>query len=689
MFTRFFNKLSLIIDKHIPVRQITKKELKFHSKPWITTGLKNSIKVKNKLYRKYLITKSTYYHCKFKNYRNRLNHLLKISKRSYYNNYFLQNTKDSKRIWNGIKKIVHFRSKNNHNINKIIENDTVMTDSKEIANAFNKYFSTIGVNLADKIENVDKSPMDYLKTPIPTSFYVFPVEAPEIEREISCLKDNKSTGPFSAPIKVLKSIKKVISHPLEMLFNMSFSLGIVPSSLKISNVIPIYKKDSQYSLSNYRPISLLSVFDKLLEKLMANRLVTFLEKNNLLFGNQFGFRSNHSTDYALLSIIDKIQTAIADDSDYSCGIFLDFSKAFDTVDHNILIKKLDYYGIRGTAKNWFISYLSNRQQSVTINNSKSDPVTISCGIPQGSVLGPILFLIYINDFHLCSTLFDFNLFADDANLFYRHKNLHVLQQNINSELINIHVWLCANKLSLNIEKSNFVLFHARQKKITINFELKLNNKNLKQEESLKYLGIFIDSNLSWKPHIKYISKKIKRNVGVLSKLRYYVDTDILVNLYYALVYPYLIYGILTWGNTYATTLQPIFILQKKVVRLITFSAFDAHSSPLFKRLNIMKLHDLVDYCTAVFMYKFKNNILPIIFDRFFTSVKQIHSYSTRSATKDHFYMPKIRTNYGKFNIRFTGSLIWNSFDDSVKLKKFKCNIINFLSCNEFRLVGYK
>ena len=260
------------------------------------------------------------------------------------------------------------------------------------------------------IETVDKNPMDYTRTSIPNSFFVSPVNAIEIEREISCLKDNKSTGPFSLPIKILKLVKYVISKPLEILFNVSFSLGIVPNSFKIANVIPIYKKDYQFSCSNYRPISLLSIFSKLLEKLVANRLVSFLEKNKILLKNQFGFRSNHSTDYALLSIIDKIQT------DFSCGIFLDFSKAFDTVNHKILIEKLDFYGIRGIAKNWSISYLSSRKEYVTINNSSSDLFTIPCGIPRGSVLGPTLLLIYINDFHLCSSL-EFHLFEDDANLF--------------------------------------------------------------------------------------------------------------------------------------------------------------------------------------------------------------------------------------------------------------------------------
>jgi hypothetical protein len=268
----------------------------------------------------------------------------------------------------------------------------------------------------------------------------------------------------------------VISKPLETLFNVSFSMGIVPSNFKIAKVLPIYKNGSPTSTCNYRPISLLSVFNKLLEKLMSNRLLDFIQRKAILFDNHFGFRAKHSTDFAVLSIIDKIRKAI-DERDFSCGIFLDLSKAFDTVNHEILIKKLEHYGVRGVAKNWF-EYSSTN--------------IISCGVPQESVLGPILFVLYVNDFHHSSNLFDFHLFADDANLFYRHKNINILQSDVNTELNSINVWLCANKLSLNVENPNFVLSYPSQRKIGINLQLSINDKIIKQCYSVKYLGILID-----------------------------------------------------------------------------------------------------------------------------------------------------------------------------------------------------
>ena len=519
--------------------------------------------------------------------------------------------------------------------------------------------------------------MDYLPDPVLNSFSVFPTTRNEIEVEISKLKSGKAVGLSSIPINILKLLNSVISRPLEIIFNSSFATGIVPSDLKLANVIPIFKKGSQTSLSNYRPISLLSVFNKLLESLMYNRLIRYLEKHNVLYHKQFGFRSKHSTDHAILSIVDKVQKAI-ENRNFSCGIFLDFSKAFDTVNHEILLKKLENYGVRGLAHDWFKSYLRNRQQVVTINNETSEKCTLSCGIPQGSVLGPLLFLIYINDFHSSSDLLDFHLFADDSNLFYEHRSLSVLQNNINVELVNIHTWLCANKLSLNIEKSHFVLFYPPQKKVhDSSFNLFLCNKELKRESSIKYLGIWIDSHLSWKTQIEFISKKIRRNIGILCRIRHFVDQSILLRLYYALIYPFLIYGIVIWGNTYETTLKPILTLQKKSVRIITFSPYNCHSSPLFKSLQVIKFFDLVELHIAIFMYKFHNGLLPPTFHSYFTKITDIHRYNTRLAAKQSYYLPYARTNYGHFNIRYKGPSVWNTIENDIKLSslaKFKKKI---------------
>ena len=285
------------------------------------------------------------------------------------------------------------------------------------------------------------------------------------------------------------------------------------------------------------------------------------------------------------------------------------------------------------------------------------------------MLGPILFLLYVNDFQNCSKIFDFHLFADDTNLFLVHKSIATLEKETSEQLNLVHEWLCANKLSLNIDKSNFVIFHPTQKKLTYAVNIAINNKFLKYKDNIKYLGVLIDKNLNWKSHVSFLSKKIKRNIGAISKLRHFVNRDILINLYYALIYPYFTYGILAWGNTYNSTVNPLFTQQKKISCIITFSDYRGHTSPLFANLNILKVCDLVYFHNAIFMHDYHSGNLPSSFNSFFIKVNQRHSFYTRLASKMSFSLPQVWTNYGKFNIRFTGVKVWNSTDDKLKTLK--------------------
>ena len=463
------------------------------------------------------------------------------------------------------------------------------------------------------------------------------------------------------------------------IFNKSFTTGIIPDKLKTSLITPVYKSEDKCLFSNYRPVAVLPCFSKILEKIMYNRLISFIQKHDILYSKQFGFRKNHSTETAIIELITKLTDAI-DKIKFTAGIFSDLSKAFDTVNHSIIITKLQHYGIRGVALEWFKNYLTNRNQVVKFNNTVSSREKLSCGVPQGSVLGPLLFLIYMNDIHKCSEILSFILFADDTNVFYSDTNVKSLNQVLNNELIKVTEWLQANKLTLNIKKTQVILFKAKNKKIKEPLILRINGEEIKQVSSTKFLGINIDSKLNWKQHIAYIQNKISKITGILCKTRHYVSLKALRMLYYALIYPYLHYGNIIWANTYQSSLDPLIKLQKKIVRIISFAGYKDHTLPIFKKLSILTFHQINEEKTALFMFRYFNKMLPATFDPFFTLNRDFHNHYTRSATKIH--ITYVRTNYNKHSIKYRGSQVWNNLPTAVKTTKsiyiFKKKIKRYL-----------
>ena len=330
-------------------------------------------------------------------------------------------------------------------------NEAPTSDSKEISNIFNRYFATVGCKLAPKIPQTINTFSDYLDPPLNRTFVFDPIIPEDINLEISNLQDNKAHGLYSSPVKLLKLANEVISVPLATIFNQSICSGIFSSKLKRAKIIPIFKDEDNSLPENYRPISLLSIYNRIFEKLVYSRLTKFVKDCNIFYDQQYGFRSKHSTQHAILDIVNAILQNMDNDK-FSCGVFIDLKKAFDTINHEILLAKLENYGVRGVINYWFRSYLTDRKQNTEVNNVVSEAETTLCGVPQGSVLGPLLFLLYINDIYKSSSLFSFYLFADDTSIILANNNLKELESLVNRELGNVNEWLKANKLSLNIKK---------------------------------------------------------------------------------------------------------------------------------------------------------------------------------------------------------------------------------------------
>ena len=327
-----------------------------------------------------------------------------------------------------------------------------------------------------------------------------------------------------------------------------------------------------------------------------------------------------STNQALLYFTDKVLSAF-EDNKYVCGLFLDLSKAFDTLDHHILLQKLASYGIRGTPLNWFSSYLSNRVQCVSMAGKCSNFLPLSTGVPQGSILGSLFFVIYVNDLSRCTPNFEFTLYADDTSIICNNNDVRNVIDTVNSDMPKVVAWFKANKLHLNSKKSVAILFRPRQRHLdNSNLNILIDGSPITFSSQTKFLGVVIDEHLSWGPHIDFITNKVAKGAGVIRKLKYKLPLRILITLYYILILPYMMYSCIVWGNSSKSKLQNLYITRKKIVRFVTNSARNTHTNPLFKQTKILPFFDQIYFHNAVFMYQFQNSLLPSPFIDFFKAI---------------------------------------------------------------------
>ena len=398
-------------------------------------------------------------------------------------------------------------------------------------------------------------------------------------------------------------------------------------------------------------------------------------------------QQNNSTVFALAQITEMIKESI-DSRKIGCGISVNLRKAFDTVNHEILLNKLEHYGVRESILKWFQSYLFDHKQFVSFNDESSGLLINNCGVPQGSVLGPLLFLLYINDLPNISKVLNFYLFADDTNIYYESNSLNELEKTINKELCKLYLWLNDNCLSLNIDKTNFIIFQPFNKPSKQNVTIKINKKTLNEKECIKYLGVIIDSSLSWKHHILNLTKKISRSIGMK-------------NVYYSLIYSHIVYAIEVWGSAVKSELKKIFVLQKRVMRFLTFN--DVYlttpgplipTEPIFAKLNVLKVDDIYNHQVSKFVFKCIYRITPTVHD-WYKFTCGIHEHSTRSNYNvndgiiiNNLFVPSVNTsNYGLKQLKVFGPRIWNKLPTYLKnastlyifLKKLKIYYIYIFS----------
>ena len=631
---------------------------------------------------------------KFSDHRRSLKHVITMAKCHYYGKKINEHQGNLKKTWSVINEL---RGKRKTVIKpQFIINNVRITNRRIIANKFNNYFVSLASNMNNAVDETGNIAIERLTTftefmseSIPGSIFLSDCTSEEIFQIISNLENGKSSD---IPIRIIKRSSKLISPILERHFNHLMKVGEFPDELKSAKITPIYKKGNDELFENYRPVSTLPIFGKLFEKVMYERLYNFLISKKVLNTEQFGFRKGHSTSHALNYSVNYIENAL-NDKKHVIGIFIDLSKAFDTIDHAILLSKLEHYGIRGNAHRLLASYLTNRTQYTSVLNEKSGKASIRYGVPQGSILGPLLFLLYINDILNCSGLGKFVLFADDTNIFVKGENKSDTLKIANKVLDSMYRYMKSNKLHINYNKCCYMHFSPnRNHNNTVNSALESEEESLTINEieidevvETKFLGVTIDNKLSWVPHINELTKKLKCNIGLLNRIKDFIPKSHHKTLYHTLFESHLTYGITVWGGVAENKLKSIFTAQKMCVRIMfgdkaayldkfktcvrsrpygsqmLGSKFymKEHTKPLFNKYDILVAQHLYHYHTIINVFKILKNHTPVSL------------YSCFNFAKSQRKQLTLITPRHSRNFVHTASSLWNIFKTTAPLNQIR------------------
>ena len=617
-----YDKFCEVYTKHYDTayplknQRIRRKHERSDPKPWILPWLEEACARKNKLFHTKTVKPTLENIAAYERHEKFCKKHVDNAKKRYYKKQFEKFKDSSKKQWTIINGLLNRGRKQGSAFRLRDPDGSILSTDSAVAERFNTYFSGIAANIKSQINSrrtFDPGGFDeYLQGPCSQSIYLSPTEAHEVNKTICSLKNKSTLDSKIEPMKIANSCSNNFSCTIANIVNSSFSEGIFPHALKTAKVIPIHKGGSKDDVSNYRPISLLSSFSKIYEKLMHKRVLEFLDKNNSLFENQYGFRPGRSCEHALLNAQNSILQSLGKNQ-VALLLLIDYSKAFDVIDHSILLKKLEHYGIRGIALRWFESYLTGREQYVSINGTHSSRRPIKHGVPQGSILGPLLFIIYINDLPQISRLAKFILYADDANIIITGKSMHEITTELSRITPILVNWVQRNGLALNLKKTNYMLF-SKMKVDTSSVQITIDGTEIERKREAKFLGVIIDEKLTWASHIRALRTKMSRYIGVMYRLKKMLPVKAQLQIYQSFVQSHLNFCSLVWGFAAKSNIESLFARQKQGIRAVmpgrvNYCYRDGnpadHTKASFQKFGILTIHSIIVKNALLLLHKIK------------------------------------------------------------------------------------
>lgn len=665
-----YQQLEELLKKAVQNSSITKYKIQNSPRSdWINKDIIYDINRKNKLWHTHKQNPNDeVIKRQFLEARKEVGEQIQIMKSRYYYKAFKNCEGNSLKMW----KLINILAINKIKTKSVpLQLNTLtgpITDIAEICNCFNNYFVKVGVTLANQINMKLNSINLHTRTQTSSSrinsielLQLSLTSEDEISKIIENLKPNTSTGMDGINCKAIKCVKNLITSKLVANINQCLISGRFPDSLKIAKVSPIYKSGHKSDPENYRPISVLSTLSKIFEKVIYNRLDNYLKSINFLSSKQYGFRGKSNTLSATIDLITNLKNNI-DNKRIALGVFIDLKKAFDTISHELLLLKLYNIGIRGKALEVFRSYLSDRYQVVKISGVESKPELITYGVPQGSILGPLLFLIYINDIHSLDLKGDITLYADDSSLFYFGNKIESIKNQAQDDLDRLYSWFQHNLLTVNIAKTKYIVFSAKNKKIESYQPLTINMEPLTEVTTEKYLGLILDNRLTWKPHLEKLQSKLSSIMGTLRGTSRCFPKSVRYIIYNSMVKPHLDYLIEVWGSAAKTHLKSLQITQNKIIKQLFHYNYLTPTDKVYKETKLMTILQTYTYNTCMLVHKILNKDIHSKIS--FTKKGQILKRKTRQS--NNIYLRPPRTSYGKKNILYEGAQMYNKLPSDIR-----------------------